>query len=62
LIGRSKENSFKELKERIAKKLNEWSERLLSKAGREVLIKAVMQAIATFTMSYFCFPKSFMMI
>uniref|UniRef100_A0A2N9HJ10 Reverse transcriptase domain-containing protein n=1 Tax=Fagus sylvatica TaxID=28930 RepID=A0A2N9HJ10_FAGSY len=35
LIGRSKENSFKELKERIAKKLNEWSERLLSKAGRE---------------------------
>ena len=39
------------------KKLQGWKEKLLSIAGREVLIKAVIQVIPTYTMSYFKLPR-----
>ncbi len=41
MIGRSKRVIFNGLKERIIQRLQGWKERYLSKAGREVLIKAV---------------------
>ena len=41
LVGRNKKNTFKEVKAKLAKKLADWKEKLLSKAGKEVLIKAV---------------------
>jgi hypothetical protein len=59
LIVRSKENAFKGLKERIAKKLQGLNERFLSKAGREVLIKVVAQVIPSFTMSCFSLSRTF---
>ncbi|XP_023872081.2 uncharacterized mitochondrial protein AtMg00310-like [Quercus suber] len=58
LVGRNKRNSFKEIKERLSKKLAGWKEKLLSKAGKEVLIKAVAQAIPTYTMNCFKIPDS----
>ena len=58
LVGRNKKNSFKEIKEKLAKKLAGWKEKLLSKAGKEILIKAVTQAIPTYAMSYFKIPDS----
>ena len=53
LVRRNKKNTFKELKENLAKKLAGWKEKLLSKARKEVLIKAVAQAIPTYMMSCF---------
>ena len=41
-VGRAKKQSFIYLKERVWKKLQGWKEKLLSQAGREVLIKAII--------------------
>jgi hypothetical protein len=47
LIGRSRVSSFNFIKERIWAKLNGWKEKFLTHAGKEVLLKAVIQAIPT---------------
>ena len=58
MVGRSKRNTFAELKARVASKLAGWKEKLISTAGKEVLIKAVAQAVPTYTMSCFKLPKA----
>lgn len=56
MVGRNKKESFNYIKEKIWGKLQGWESRLLSQVGREVLIKAVIQAIPTFTMGCFKIP------
>ncbi|XP_021836918.2 uncharacterized protein [Spinacia oleracea] len=60
IIGKSKKMVFASLKERIWKKLQGWKEKLLSRPGKEVLIKAVAQAIPTYMMSIFKIPDGFL--
>uniref|UniRef100_A0A7N2M9L9 Reverse transcriptase n=1 Tax=Quercus lobata TaxID=97700 RepID=A0A7N2M9L9_QUELO len=55
--GKSKVSTFKELQERITKKVMGWKEKTISKAGRETLIKAMAQAIPTYSMSIFQIPR-----
>jgi len=42
----------------VENKLTRWKEKLLSNAGNEVLIKAVAQAVPSYTMSCFKFPNT----
>jgi hypothetical protein len=44
--------------EKILKKLQGWKERLMSMAAKEILIKAVAQAIPTYAMACFDISKS----
>ena len=56
LVGKEKITCFSQIKERIWSKVKGWKEKLLSQVGREVLIKAVVQAIPTYTMNCFKLP------
>ncbi len=55
VVGRAKRKAFNEIKDRVWWRLQGWKEKLLSQAGREILIKAVIQAILTYAMSCFKF-------
>lgn len=52
-FSKSRTNQFKELKDRIWKKLQNWKGKLLSKAGKKIFIKVVAQAIPTYNMGCF---------
>jgi hypothetical protein len=56
-IGRAKYSTFAQIKERVWSKIKGWKEKLMSQAGREILIKSVAQAIPTYAMSCFRLPK-----
>ena len=55
-MGRWKKASFNYTKERVWRKLQGWEEILLSQAGKEILMKIIVQAIPTYTMSCFKLP------
>ena len=55
-VGSSKKRIFHTIQDRIWKKFKGWKENFLSQAGREILIKFVVQAIPTFAMQCFSFP------
>lgn len=59
LICRSKKVSFASIKDKIRRKLQGWKEKLISRAGKEVLIKSVVQAIPNYVMSCFKLPSTF---
>lgn len=56
--GKNKVSTFKDFRERIAKRVTGWKEKFVSKVGREVLIKTVAQVIPTYSMSLFQLPKT----
>nr|KYP64365.1 hypothetical protein KK1_018961 [Cajanus cajan] len=56
MIGRNKNDVFRYIKEKIWKKLQSWSHKSLSKAGKETLIKTVLQALPSYAMSVFMIP------
>lgn len=57
--GRFKVSALARIKDRILAKIEGRKENLLNQAGKEVLIKAVLQTIPSYTMSIVRFPKSF---
>ena len=56
-VGRNKREIFDSLRDRVWKRLKGWKRSLFSAAGKEVLIKAIIQAIPTYVMSCFKIPK-----
>ncbi|XP_060965278.1 uncharacterized protein LOC133034246 [Cannabis sativa] len=57
-VGRVSNSMFHYLLQKVSSKLNSWNENFFSRAGKETLIKAVVQAIPSFAMSCFKVPKS----
>ncbi|XP_058741502.1 uncharacterized protein LOC131613882 [Vicia villosa] len=58
MIGRSKKATFSYIKDRIWNRINSWKGRSLSKAGKEIMIKSVLQAIPSYIMTLFIIPAS----
>ncbi|XP_024199817.1 uncharacterized protein LOC112203016 [Rosa chinensis] len=56
-IGKSKTAIFAYLKERLTKKLVSWKAKILSSAGKEILIKAVAQTMPLYAMNCYLLPK-----
>ncbi|GKU90863.1 hypothetical protein SLEP1_g4808 [Rubroshorea leprosula] len=61
IIGRKKAICFDSIRERVWSKIKGWKTKLLSRAGREILIKAVVQAIPTYCMGCFKLPQNFLL-
>lgn len=57
-IGKSKLQSFNSIKDKVQQRLNNWKVKFLSQAGKEILLKAVVQAFPTYNMSVFLLPVS----
>ena len=55
-IARAVSSSFKFLPDRVWKSVNNWSDRPISRAGKEALLKSVSQAVSTYVMSCFQVP------
>lgn len=56
IVGRSKKATFSALLDRISKNLHGWKEKLISRPGKEILLKSVVQAIPTYLMGVYRFP------
>jgi hypothetical protein len=56
-VGNNKSQIFSYLKERVWQRIQGWKEKMLSNAGKEIMIKAVAQAIPTYAMGCFDITK-----
>ncbi|CAM8896820.1 unnamed protein product [Rhodiola kirilowii] len=58
IFGNRKTALFRLIEEKVHKKTEDWKHKLLSAAGREVLIKSVLQSIPAYAMSAFKIPAT----
>ncbi|KAK2390980.1 hypothetical protein QL285_064484 [Trifolium repens] len=58
MVGRSKKQTFAYIKDRIWRRINGWRSRPLSRAGKEVMIKSVLQAIPAYIMNIYLLPDN----
>ena len=57
--GRIKDEMFQPTMDRFGKRCNDWNERFMSKAAKEVHVKSVAQGLPTFVMGVFKLNQSF---
>jgi hypothetical protein len=57
IVGRSKEGSFKHIRERSWGKIKGLKGQGMSKEGRSILVKSILQAVSAYAMSCFWFTK-----
>ncbi|KAM6584731.1 hypothetical protein CsatB_011733 [Cannabis sativa] len=57
VVGRNKKTIFRPIKDKIWSKLNSWHTKLFSQAGKEILLKAVVQSMPMYYMSCFIIPE-----
>jgi hypothetical protein len=56
--GRTHRGRLQSLLERLCKRMVDWGDKLMSTAAKEILIKAIAQAIPTYIMGVFKLPMS----
>lgn len=56
-FGRNRSKELRGLIDKVRNRVQQWSSQILSTDGKEVLIKACVQAILIYNMSCFLFPK-----
>ncbi|XP_074318065.1 uncharacterized protein LOC141654850 [Silene latifolia] len=59
VVGRSKKVLTNILRDKLSKRLEGWRGKILSRAGKEVLLKAVANSLPTYVMSIFKIPVNF---
>ncbi|XP_019163544.1 PREDICTED: uncharacterized protein LOC109159890 [Ipomoea nil] len=58
-VGRNKKEVFSYIESKVLQRLNAWNKKVLSRAGKEILLKTVAQALPTYTMSMYLLPSTF---
>ena len=59
VVGKNRTETFSFIKEQLSQKLEGWQGKLLSGAGKDILIRVVAQTLPSYTMSCFLLPKTF---
>lgn len=57
MVGRNRTEILNFIKHSIVDHIHRWNHRFISKAGREILLKTVLQALSTYAMGVFLLPK-----
>ena len=58
LIGKNKKVIFSFVKDKAWRKIQGWRKKALSKVGKEILLKKVVQVVPTYVISVFLLPIS----
>lgn len=56
-VGRGRVDTFSYIKERLTKKLEGWQGKMLSGAGKDILVRVCAQVLPTYAMNCFLLPK-----
>ncbi|XP_019167627.1 PREDICTED: uncharacterized protein LOC109163330 [Ipomoea nil] len=56
VVGRNRRAVFAYIEQKLRQRFGSWNKRLLTKAGKEVFLKSVAQAMPTYTMSIYLLP------
>lgn len=56
MVGRNRTSFFNDIKLKVLSKISNWQHKFFSSGGKEVLIKAVAQAVPAYAMSVFKIP------
>lgn len=57
VVGKNKTNVFKYIIDRFTKRIKGWFKRLLSRGGKKIFIKAILQSLPTYIFSVFLMPR-----
>ena len=58
LIGKNKKAIFSFVKDKAWRQIQGWRKKVLSKVGKEILLKTIVQVVPTYVISVFLLPIS----